>query len=32
MSELYDIQLSGALLEGSAEKMRTIDGSWEEDD
>ena len=32
LSELYEIQPEGALLYGSAEAMKTVNGSWEEDD
>ena len=32
LAELYEIKLEGSLLTGSVEAMRTVNGSWEEDD
>lgn len=31
-TELFYVQPEGSLLQGSAEKMNTVSGSWEEDD
>lgn len=31
-TELYIVKFEGSLLQGSAEKMRSVTGSWDEDD
>lgn len=31
-TELYTVKFEGSLLQGSAEKMRSVTGSWDEDD
>lgn len=32
LAELYNVQLDGALLTNSAEKMRTVTGYWDEEE
>ena len=32
LTELYEIEFEGTLLSGSVEGMRTVEGSWDEDE